>query len=119
MTKCQKFTLCGCFTTLLVTVIILSTFSVDMLVFGEDNFYSYLCSIDQVADFESSGIVKSDESALLQYEKMFEDPSNCTPFDADKEGHVWKGHVDQLSKLNQNLFVYGFVKSPLGKEYEV
>ena len=51
-----------------------------------------------------------------KFEDMFYDPLECRPFYKDKSAPIWYGRVEGLSAVNQKLFVYGFVTSPLTEQ---
>ena len=49
---------------------------------------------------------------------MFYDPIACRPFYQDPEAPIWYGRVEDLEKVNQKIFVYGFVTSPKNENYD-
>ena len=48
---------------------------------------------------------------------MFYDPMACKPFYQNNEAPIWYGRVEDMKKLNQKIFVYGFVTSKLGDKF--
>lgn len=59
-------------------------------------------------------------------ENFFYDPLKCAPFYANSSEPIWYGRVENMSPVNQNLFIYGFVttshphaKSLHGKVFEI
>ena len=47
---------------------------------------------------------------------MFYDPVACRPFYQDKEAPIWYGRVENMQAVNQKIYVYGFVTTPLDEQ---
>ena len=106
----------------MATVTILAAFASDMLIYDEGNVYS--CPVDHLNGKMAGHLGKDlndDEGKAYQidpishkkFEDMFYDPVACRPFYQDKEAPIWYGRVENMQPVNQKIYVYGFVTTPI------
>lgn len=97
--------------------LVASTFGVeDMLHYDEGDVYS--CPLSLVQDeLDSFTVNELDDSGkgfvvdrltTRQTEDPFYDPMLCVPFYTNETSPLWLGRVQNLTPLNQHLYIYGF-----------
>ena len=101
---------------------VLTSFAPDMLIYDEGDVYS--CPSDYLQNELSKKVQENEGKAYQidpishkQFEDMFYDPMACKPFYQNNEAPIWYGRVEDMKKLNQKIFVYGFVTSKLGNKF--
>ena len=116
MSSCETHCLVITFVIILAVAMVSTTFASDMMIYDEGNIYS--CPVDYMNEALASKYATSDDEGKAyqidkishkQFEDMFYDPMECRPFYQDDEAPIWFGRVENMEKLNQKIFVYGFV----------
>ena len=92
-------------TIVILTVMVLTSFAPDMLIYDEGDVYS--CPSDYLQNELSKKVQENEGKAYQidpishnQFEDMFYDPMACRPFYQDIEVPIWYGRVENIKKAN-------------------
>ena len=125
LSTCQINCLVITISIFLAAALVMTAFTSDMLIYDEGNVYS--CPVDHLDEKLAAKYAETDDEGKgyqidpishQQFEDMFYDPMACKPFYQNNEAPIWYGRVEDMKKLNQKIFVYGFVTSKLGDKFK-
>ena len=109
LSTCQNWCLVATLVIIIATVLVLTSFSVDMFIYNEGNVYScpkeLIISnlIDEHEDThgrDSGRHYQLDPISHREFEDMVYDPMMCRPFYQDEEAPIWYGRVEEMNPLH-------------------